>query len=409
MSIRVMTAVWDNAGVQGSELLVLLALADWADDGGICWPAMSTLSQKARISERSAQRACRSLAEKGLLLIDDNAGPKGANRYMVLPAATTTSSGGGDNLAPPDTASEGVTPVTQGVTPVTPGGDTGVTRTVIEPPIEPSKERESANANATDGEGGIQDVDPVASTDRPGTADFEKRVMRFCNGRGFDAGPWPDWDTSSPGYIGRQMAALDAGQRGEAERWRDPYLLDMAHRGRKPVPVGVFLRDKLWTGLDDEIIARAEAIKAAKTKPADRPKPDGWAACMGPVGMAWLFAKLLEGPEDVPEADGPIVLRGQLLRAWPKVARFQDVLHQRGGIIFEPAWHAARDAMEPVPQGSDVLAAWKDAFEARHWPWLSAFDAAGVVYCPKGGPDGLEAFSDAVRLAAQSGDEGKAA
>jgi hypothetical protein len=39
MSIRVMTAVWDHADVSGGDLLVLLAMADFAaDDGGRSTP-----------------------------------------------------------------------------------------------------------------------------------------------------------------------------------------------------------------------------------------------------------------------------------------------------------------------------------------------------------------------------------
>jgi len=34
MSIRVMTAVWDHSPYESGELLVLLALADWADEPG---------------------------------------------------------------------------------------------------------------------------------------------------------------------------------------------------------------------------------------------------------------------------------------------------------------------------------------------------------------------------------------
>ena len=47
----------------------------------------------------------------------------------------------------------------------------------------------------------------LGDEDRPQRAAFQKRVMRFCNGRGFAAGAWTDWDTSSPEWIARQFAA----------------------------------------------------------------------------------------------------------------------------------------------------------------------------------------------------------
>jgi hypothetical protein len=54
MSIRVMTAVWDHADVSGGDLLVLLAMADWADDDGRrCFPTQGTLAAKSRMTDRN--------------------------------------------------------------------------------------------------------------------------------------------------------------------------------------------------------------------------------------------------------------------------------------------------------------------------------------------------------------------
>src|SRR4029077_18634791 len=39
-----------------SELLILLAFADWAHDDGYCWPTISALATKARLSERAVQQ-----------------------------------------------------------------------------------------------------------------------------------------------------------------------------------------------------------------------------------------------------------------------------------------------------------------------------------------------------------------
>ncbi len=396
-----MSDVLDHAPVSGSKLLVLVALANFADDEGVCWPAMATIAAKARISERSAQRACRDMADAGILDIEEGSGPRGANRYRVVVAAfrgngpDTTSSGGGAKLSPPEPASEGVTNSAGGVTPVTLGGDTGVTRTVIEPPIDPSEERVRAAARAAQGRDGEQDT---VRADTPGTADFEKRVMRFCNGRGFEAGPWPDWDTSSPGYIGRQMAALGPEERRAAERWRDPYLLDLKYRGKKPVPPGVFLRDRLWTGLDPEILQRAEKLKQSKLAPAERPKPEGWAAAHGPVWSARLHGILLAGPErpervpdEIPVAAGEALwLTSQITSAWPTLA----ALRNGGGRVFGPEWHALKDAVEFVPANSTMFGSWRDEYARRRWPWPKVPDGMDGLYFPKDGPDGLEAFCE---------------
>lgn len=56
MSIKAMTRVWDNSKLKGSALLLLVALADNADDDGICWPGINFLAGKIRMSARQVKR-----------------------------------------------------------------------------------------------------------------------------------------------------------------------------------------------------------------------------------------------------------------------------------------------------------------------------------------------------------------
>ena len=53
MSVRISGAVWKHSRLSGSELLLLLALADFADDGGFCYPSVSTLAGYMRMSVRT--------------------------------------------------------------------------------------------------------------------------------------------------------------------------------------------------------------------------------------------------------------------------------------------------------------------------------------------------------------------
>lgn len=69
MSIKVMSAVWEMK-LPDSEKLILLALADWADDQGRCWPSVAQLSAKSSKSERTVQAALKSLESKGALARD---------------------------------------------------------------------------------------------------------------------------------------------------------------------------------------------------------------------------------------------------------------------------------------------------------------------------------------------------
>jgi hypothetical protein len=83
MSVRVLTWVWDHSASQGTDRLVLLALADSADDSGSCWPSMLTLARKARVSERTVRRSVRTLEQMGEVS-SVMGGGTGSNRYRIL-------------------------------------------------------------------------------------------------------------------------------------------------------------------------------------------------------------------------------------------------------------------------------------------------------------------------------------
>jgi len=83
MSIQVMTAVWRKAPYEGGALLVLLAMADWADDNGNCWPSVRTLAEKSRQSERNVRKCLARMKRDGTVSIEVNAGPHFANRYRI--------------------------------------------------------------------------------------------------------------------------------------------------------------------------------------------------------------------------------------------------------------------------------------------------------------------------------------
>lgn len=65
MSIHIMSDVWRNSPSSGGRLLVLLALADRANDEGICWPGVKELSNKARLGPRQVERVLKELERDG--------------------------------------------------------------------------------------------------------------------------------------------------------------------------------------------------------------------------------------------------------------------------------------------------------------------------------------------------------
>ena len=78
-----MTQVWDNGPNDKAETLVLLALADFCNDSGECWPSMATIATKSRMTERGAQKIVARLVKSGWLEIDARKGRSGTNLYTV--------------------------------------------------------------------------------------------------------------------------------------------------------------------------------------------------------------------------------------------------------------------------------------------------------------------------------------
>jgi hypothetical protein len=86
MSIRVMSQVWESTTLDPFERLVLLSLADHADDEGHCYPSIARLCRRTGMKERGVQNVIRRLEEKGCLTIAPNKGKRGTNLYTVTPA-----------------------------------------------------------------------------------------------------------------------------------------------------------------------------------------------------------------------------------------------------------------------------------------------------------------------------------
>ena len=84
MSNYVSGYVWKHSQYKGGVLLVLLALADWCDDQGYCYPGIVTLSNKVRMSTRQTQRIITQLITDGAITQLSRGGKhKGSSRYTV--------------------------------------------------------------------------------------------------------------------------------------------------------------------------------------------------------------------------------------------------------------------------------------------------------------------------------------
>lgn len=84
MSVRASTWAWSLEEVMGSEAMVLLALADQANDEGLCWPSQEKLAPKARQSVSTLRRSLRSLEKMGLLTTITRSSTRGRRSNLYL-------------------------------------------------------------------------------------------------------------------------------------------------------------------------------------------------------------------------------------------------------------------------------------------------------------------------------------
>jgi len=96
-----MNWAWQQA-LKPVPKLVLMALADAADDQGICWPSVATLASKVGVSTRTVRRVMQALISGKLLAAEQryrSDGSCSSNRYRL-------SLVGGDKLSPAPDASD---------------------------------------------------------------------------------------------------------------------------------------------------------------------------------------------------------------------------------------------------------------------------------------------------------------
>ena len=87
MSWQSTNAAWSRMGLKPLEKLVLLALADRADEAGFCFPSMEWISTRSGVCRRSVSRFVQRLESAGLLTVVKRYGDDGrrqSNAYQLL-------------------------------------------------------------------------------------------------------------------------------------------------------------------------------------------------------------------------------------------------------------------------------------------------------------------------------------
>ena len=83
MSLKVSQYVWKHSRHRGTTKLLLLALADFANDSGICWPSAATLSEYIGETERHTRALLKKLVEDGDLIVAPGGGRGNTTKYGV--------------------------------------------------------------------------------------------------------------------------------------------------------------------------------------------------------------------------------------------------------------------------------------------------------------------------------------
>ena len=96
MSNRATLWAWEVSDLSPTQKLVLVKLADNANDDGYCWPSLPYLERHTGLSNSAVRTAIRSLEERGLLARVAQADERGTrpNHYQLhVPAMSFAARG----------------------------------------------------------------------------------------------------------------------------------------------------------------------------------------------------------------------------------------------------------------------------------------------------------------------------
>lgn len=139
MSVHASAYVWEHSQQKGTELLLMLAIADIAHKNGVAFPSVATLARFIRMSDRNTTRVLKKLERSGELEIRRNAGPHGTHLFRIRMDVTLPLFGPGDKLAHDNLS--GDNPPQKGVTKDPTRGDTAASAEPKEQKAEPGKGR----------------------------------------------------------------------------------------------------------------------------------------------------------------------------------------------------------------------------------------------------------------------------
>ena len=84
LSVYISSKVWKLQGLTPTQKFVFISLADQANDEGVCWPAIRSVSKRTGFSDRAIRQAIKFLEQEKYLRVDKV--PGRASNYVLTPA-----------------------------------------------------------------------------------------------------------------------------------------------------------------------------------------------------------------------------------------------------------------------------------------------------------------------------------
>lgn len=368
LSIIPARAATDRA-LKPRDLQVLCVLGRHTDNLGWCRKSQVKMADEIGCARATVFDAIERLVKAGYIerhVIEEENGRDSPHRYRVIldPVHPDPGSVEGDE-------SEALDPCRQGGTPA------GISA----PPAGPE-------AAPPAGPGPAPKNDPLRTvhqneSEKERTREEEKAIERWLK-KTHPA--WPSYiSDSGPKALAEARKLTDEERDSAADRMAD-YVASAKVGGRTVIcTFAVYLAEKRW----EKLPAKAKAPVVA----------DDYAPPFGPVWMAWVVWHALRGPTN-PAASA-------FADKWPQLAFLYGNARHGRGHRFSEKFHALKDVMIAVPVDTSQWNEWRDCFQRRGWPWLP--DPGRVAYFPAGGPEGLDAFEQAVRGKNDDGGERQAA
>lgn len=433
--------------LKGRDLQVLCLLGRHADKEGWCWRSQVKMAVQLDCARSTVQASIDRLIDIGVLekylresptggdtahfyrVIYDRAPPSGYDfdAYLADEKEENDPNRGASEAYPP--ADISAPPADPESAPPAGSGSAPIKDPSLRPP-EKRYQREARERGHSVSEAGEVNAAII------------KRVQKFCTGTGYRQGEWPQWSSSTIGYIAQKFAKLTAEQQDAACEGRDVFLAKCKRdRVAKPMPVANYFRDLVWEMLTD---ADRSAYAGETAGHPAAPVVNGrmMAPTFGPLWAVARIMPLLNGPALVEAADretvqasyqtlakaspsraakyaqrkglsvgddGSLIFpadferreyeRSVLTDGYPEVNRLHDAARDRERVTVDAVFDAAKDLTEAVKVGSELWVEWREWHERENMPFVPDPGQFPVVYFPKGGPAGLREFETAARAA----------